>query len=224
MQYVPDWGVVGQAFPMLFQGLVHSLWLTAVIICIGLVGAVPMALARMSEIWIIRYAAQIYIEVFRCTPLLIQIFWAFYALPILLNIKLSGDVAGIMALSLNLIAYMAEVYRSGFQSLPREQLEAAEVLQLPRSTQVVHIIFPQAFRQQLPAILSLLITSFKDTVLVSTIGVAELMFQANTASQHYYRPLEIFTVTAGMYFVVAFPVSLVVSSLEHRMISRRRAG
>ncbi|SER77905.1 polar amino acid transport system permease protein [Propionibacterium cyclohexanicum] len=221
MQYSPDWSVVGQAMPMLLNGLLLSVWLTVIVIVIGLVGAIPVALARMSDIWVIRYATQIYIEIFRCTPLLIQLFWAFYALPILLNIKLPGIAAAIVALSLNLVAYMAEAYRAGFQAIPPEQLEAAEVLQLPRLSQVVHIIFPQAFRQQLPSILSLLINSFKDTVLVSTIGVADLMFQANTASQHYYRPLEIFTTAAGFYFVIAFPVSLIVNSLERRSIRRR---
>lgn len=221
MTYIPDWSIVGKSMPLLLQGIVTSVELTMLVIVIGLALGIPMALARMSEITVVRYLAQIYIEIFRCTPLLLQLFWVFYALPMVFGIKLPGFLAAVLTIGLNLIAYMAEAYRSGFQSVPREQLEAADVLQLSRTDQVIHIVFPQAFRQQLPSILSLLVGAFKDTVLVSTIGVADLMFQANTASQEYYRPFEIFTVAALFYFAVAFPVTLVVNALERHMILQR---
>jgi polar amino acid transport system permease protein len=221
MSYTPDWSIVGKSMPLLLQGIATSVELTLLIVVIGLVLGVPLALARMSEITIIRYLSQIYIEIFRCTPLLLQLFWVFYALPMVFGIKFPGFLAAVLTIGLNLIAYMAEAYRSGFQAVPREQLEAADVLQLSRSAQVIHIVFPQAFRQQLPSILSLLVGAFKDTVLVSTIGVADLMFQANTASQEFYRPFEIFSVAALFYFAVAFPVTLVVNALERRMIVQR---
>lgn len=221
MNYTPDWSIVLKAMPLLLNGVKISVLLTLLVICIGLVLGIPMALARMSGIYIIRYLAQAYIEIFRCTPLLLQLFWVFYALPMVFGIKLPGFAAAVLTIGLNLIAYMAEAYRSGFQAIPQEQIEAAEVLQLSRFDQVIHIIFPQAFRQQLPSILSLLVGAFKDTVLVSTIGVADLMFQANTASQEYYRPFEIFTVAAIFYFAVAFPVTLVVNAMERHLILQR---
>ncbi|MFT8356206.1 amino acid ABC transporter permease [Bifidobacterium aquikefiri] len=221
MNYIPDWGIVSKAMPLLLSGMRTSIVLTLLVVCIGLSLGIPVALARMSGIYIIRYLAQAYIEIFRCTPLLLQLFWVFYALPMVFGIKLPGFLAAVLTIGLNLIAYMAEAYRSGFQSIPEEQIEAANVLQLSRFDQVIHIIFPQAFRQQLPSILSLLVGAFKDTVLVSTIGVADLMFQANTASQQYYRPFEIFTVTALFYFIIAFPVTLVVNALERHMLMQR---
>lgn len=220
MNYQPDWSYIGKAWPLLMQGLQTSILLTIVIVAIGLVLAVPVALARMSDILVLRYLTQVYIEIFRCTPLMLQLFWSFFALPVVLNIKLSGVAAAILTVGLNLVAYMAEAYRAGFQSIPKEQLEAADTLRLSKVSQVVYIIFPQAFIQQLPSILSLAVGAFKDTALVSTIGVADLMFQANTAAQQYYRPFEIFSITALFYFVIAFPVTIIVNALERRIILR----
>ena len=219
-----DWSVVGDVLPNLLEGLKISLSITVLVIVISAVAAVPVALARMAEFPLIRWIAQGYVELFRCTPILVQLFWMFYALPILLNIQLSGFVAAVIAISANLTAQVAEVYRAGFQSVPAEQLEAAKVLQVPRINQVVSIIVPQTLRQQLPALLSIGINGFKDTALVSVIGVVDLMFAANTASAQTYRSLEILTAAAGVYFVVAFPTSLLVSYLERRGQQRFSAG
>lgn len=211
-----DWSVVQAVLPGLLNGLKVSLALTVLVIVISGVAAIPVALARMAEFDLIRWIAQGYIEVFRCTPILIQLFWMFYALPILTGIQLSGFVAAVIAISANLTAQVAEVYRAGFQSVPVEQIEAAKVLQVPRVNQIVSIIVPQTLRQQLPALLSIAINGFKDTALVSVIGVVDLMFAANTSAAQTYRSLEILTAAAGIYFLVAFPMSLLVSALERR--------
>jgi polar amino acid transport system permease protein len=216
-----DWNVVASTFPALLKGFEASAILTILVIGISMVAAVPVALARMANFDLLRWVAQGYIEVFRCTPLLIQLFWIFYALPILIGVQLPGFTAALIAISCNLTAQVAEVYRSGFQSIPVEQIEAATVLQVPRFNQVVSIIVPQTLRQQLPALLSIAINGLKDTALVSTIGVLDLMFAANTASAQTYRAMEILTTAAVMYFAVAFPISLIVSALERRA---RRKG
>ncbi|WP_396913008.1 amino acid ABC transporter permease [Mycolicibacterium sp.] len=218
-----DWGIVWEVLPNLLTGLKTSLAITLLVIVISAVAAVPVALARMAEFDLIRWIAQGYIELFRCTPVLIQLFWMFYALPILLDISLSGFTAAVIAISANLTAQVAEVYRAGFQSVPAEQLEAAKVLQVDRYHQVVSIIVPQTLRQQLPALLSIAINGFKDTALVSVIGVVDLMFAANTAAAQTYRSLEILTGAALVYFVVAFPMSLLVSYLERRGQQRNNA-
>lgn len=218
-----DWGIVWEVLPNLLTGLKTSLAITLLVIVISAVAAVPVALARMAEFDLIRWIAQGYIELFRCTPVLIQLFWMFYALPILLDISLSGFTAAVIAISANLTAQVAEVYRAGFQSIPAEQLEAAKVLQVDRYHQVVSIIVPQTLRQQLPALLSIAINGFKDTALVSVIGVVDLMFAANTAAAQTYRSLEILTGAALVYFVVAFPMSLLVSYLERRGQQRNNA-
>lgn len=215
-----NWGVIWEVLPNLLDGLKVSISITVLVIVISTIAAVPVALARMAEFDLIRWIAQAYIELFRCTPVLIQLFWMFYALPILLDIRLSGYVAAVIAISANITAQVAEVYRAGFQSVPIEQLEAAKVLQVPRYHQVVAIIVPQTLRQQQPALISIGINAFKDTALVSVIGVVDLMFAANTAAAQTYKSLEILTAAALVYFVVAFPMSLLASYLERRSQQR----
>lgn len=219
-----DWDVVTQALPSMLQGLGLTLQITVITIVISMILAVPVAVARMSKIEVIRWAAQGYIEIFRCTPLLVQLFWIFYALPALTGVTLPGYASAVIALTANLTAFMAETYRSGFQSVPVEQVEAGRMLQLNRFQQLRYIIVPQAMRQQLPVILSLNISLFKDTALVSTIAVSDLMFISNTISAQNYRALEIFTLAAFIYFAIAFPVSLITSAIERRMQNNAALG
>lgn len=220
MTYNFDWSIVWANLPKLLEGLLTTIQLSLIVIVISMLLAVPIALMRMSQIWIIRWAAQVYIEIFRCTPLLVQLFWIFYALPALTGITIPGYISAIIALSANLTAFMAEAYRSGFQSVPVEQVEAGQMLRLTAFERVRYIIVPQALRQQLPVILSLNISLFKDTALVSTIAVADLMFVANQLSAESYRSLEMLSTAALLYFVVAFPVSLITSHIERSMISK----
>ena len=217
MNYTFDWDAVAKALPSMLGGLGTTLELTAITIVLSMILAVPLAVARMAKIEVIRWAAQGYIEIFRCTPMLVQLFWIFYAMPALTGVTLPGFTSAAIALTANLTAFMAEAYRSGFQAVPVEQVEAGRMLQLNRFEQLRYIIVPQALRQQLPVILSLNISMFKDSALVSTIAVSDLMFVANTAAASSYRSLEIFTMAAVVYFVIAFPASLVTSAIERRM-------
>ncbi len=216
LEYSFDWDVVGSAWPHLLNGLGITLQIAGITVVLSMILAIPLAVARMSDIEIIRWPAQIYIEIFRCTPMLVQLFWIFYALPVLIGVTIPGYTSAIIALTGNLTAFMAEAYRSGFQAVPVEQIEAGKMLRLNRLQQLRHIIVPQALRQQIPVILSLNITMFKDTALVSTIAVGDLMFQANAAATESYRALELFSIAALIYFAIAFPASLLTSYLERR--------
>jgi polar amino acid transport system permease protein len=211
-----DWGVVRDAWPALMSGLGVTLQLAAITIILSMILAIPVAVARMSNIEIIRWVAQGYIEIFRCTPMLVQLFWIFYALPALTGVTLPGFTCAVVALTANLTAFMSEAYRSGFQAVPVEQIEAGKMLRLSRFQQLRHIIVPQALRQQIPVILSLNISMFKDTALVSTIAVPDLMFVAQRETLESYRSLEFYTMAALIYFSIAFPVSLLTSYLERR--------
>ncbi|WP_109211301.1 MULTISPECIES: amino acid ABC transporter permease [Microbacterium] len=218
MGYQFDWSIIDQVWPALMQGLTTTLLIAVITILISSVLAFPVAFARMSEIGIIRWIAQIYIEIFRCTPMLVQLIWVFYALPALTGVAFPSLFTVIVALTLNLTAFMAEVYRAGLQSVPKEQIEAAEVLQLSRFSIMRLIVIPQAFKQQIPAVLSLNIQLFKDTSLVSVLGVAEITFQGNVMASQTYRPMEVFTLVALVYFAFAFPATLITSYIERRMI------
>ncbi|WP_314326235.1 amino acid ABC transporter permease [Paenarthrobacter ilicis] len=224
MSYVFDWSIIATVIPALLQGLGSTLLIAVITIVVSSVLAFPVAFARMSEVGPLRWIATIYIEIFRCTPLLVQLFWVFYALPALTGTAFPSLVTVIVALTLNLTAFMAEVYRAGLQSVPREQVEAAEVLQLSRLSIMRYIIVPQAFKQQIPAILSLNIQLFKDTSLVSALGVAEITFQGNVVASQTYRPMEVFTLVAVLYFVFAFPATLVTGYIERRMLNQGRHG
>jgi His/Glu/Gln/Arg/opine family amino acid ABC transporter permease subunit len=191
-----DWSFFSGIVPQMLSGLVTTLEITVIVIVLSMILAVPLAVARMTKIEVIRWVAQGYIEIFRCTPLLVQLFWIFYALPVLLGITLPGFLSAVIALTANLTAFMAEAYRSGFQAVPVEQVEAGQMLRLSRVQQLRYIIVPQALKQQIPVILSLNISLFKDTALVATIAVPDLMFTANTIS--------------------AFPASLITSHIERR--------
>jgi polar amino acid transport system permease protein len=211
-----DWGVVADAWPRLMSGLSVTLQITAITIVLSMFLAIPVAVARMSQIEIVRWVAQIYIEIFRCTPMLVQLFWVYYALPALTGVTMPGYASAVITLTANLTAFMAEAYRSGFQAVPVEQVEAGKMLRLNRFQQLRYIIVPQALRQQIPVILSLNISMFKDTALVSTIAVPDLMFRADTAATETYRALELYTTAAILYFAIAFPASLLTSYLERR--------
>ncbi|MFD4599417.1 amino acid ABC transporter permease [Streptomyces sp. NPDC058464] len=218
LAYSPDLGVIGPSLPTLLDGLKLTLEISSVVILASAVLGFPVAVARMSKIEVIRWPAQLYIEVFRCTPLLIQLLWVFYALPALLDTTFPATLSIVLALTAHLTAFMAETYRAGMQSVPAEQIEAAEMLRLNRLQILRYIIVPQAFRQQIPSILSLNVSMFKDTSLVSALGMADLTFQGNILSSQTYRPMEIFTMVALIYFAVAFPATLFTSYIERRLI------
>ena len=211
-----DWSFAASIIPDLLSGLVVTLQLTVIVIVLSMILAVPLAVARMTKIEVIRWVAQGYIELFRCTPLLVQLFWIFYALPVMLGITIPGFTSAVIALTANLTAFMAETYRSGFQAVPVEQVEAGKMLRLSQVQQLRYIIVPQALKQQIPVILSLNISLFKDTALVATIAVPDLMFTSNTISAQSYNALEVFTVAALIYFAIAFPVSVITSHIERR--------
>jgi His/Glu/Gln/Arg/opine family amino acid ABC transporter permease subunit len=211
-----DWGFLAGILPAMLNGLWVTLQITLIVIVLSMFLAIPLAVARMTKIEVVRWLAQGYIEIFRCTPLLVQLFWIFYALPVLLGITIPGYLSAVIALTANLTAFMAEAYRSGFQAVPVEQIEAGQMLRLSRVQQLRYIIVPQALKQQIPVILSLNISLFKDTALVSTIAVPDLMFTANTISSESYKSLEVFTLAALLYFAIAFPASLITSQIERR--------
>jgi len=143
--YKFNWHLLESAIPRMLQGFIMSIEIAIVVIILSMILAVPLAVARMSKIEIVRWLAQGYIEIFRCTPMLVQLFWIYYALPMLTGIVLPGFASAVLALSANLTAFMAEAYRSGFQAVPIEQIEAGKMLRLTRFQQMRYIIFRRQF-------------------------------------------------------------------------------
>jgi polar amino acid transport system permease protein len=218
-----DLSVVGRYLPLLAQGLEVTLLIAVFTIAAGLALGALVAAGRLSRWAPIRIFVAGYIELMRGTPALVQLVWVYYCVPILLGIQLPAIPAVILALTLNVAAYYGEAYRSGIQAVPREHVETAEVIGLTYVQRMRHVILPQALRTVLPVLISTSVALFKDTALVSTLGVADLMYNGQLAAINTYRPLEILTVVALVYFAVAFPVTMLLRRLEIRLARHRVA-
>jgi polar amino acid transport system permease protein len=210
-----DWHfeIVFENIPFLLKGLSTTVSLAGASMSLGLLLGLIVALARLSRFKILNSLAYFYTEIFRTTPLLIQIIWMFYAIPILFGLKLTAFQTGVLAFTLNLGAFLAEVYRGGILSIDRGQSEAALSTGMTYLQCMRRIILPQAIRRMVPPIASIWISLFKDTSLVIVIGITELMFQTRALAIQTFRPMEVYTIAALVYFVITYPQSLLVNLL-----------
>ena len=203
---------------VLLEGLGVTTGLTVVVILISLVLAVPVALARMSHLRLIRYPVSVYVEVIRATPLLLQLTYIYYVLPSI-GIRLDAVTSAILGLSLNYTAYMSEVYRGAIKAVARSQWDAAASIGMRPATAFLRIILPQAVRIATPTLGNYFISLFKDTALASVVTVQELTFTGQIISARSYQYFTIYTATAILYLAVGYPAALFVRWLEVR--SRR---
>ena len=197
-------------------GLKYTLLVSVLSLLLGNVIGLLAALMRISRKAPFSQIAYIYIDFFRTTPALVQLIWIFYVLPIVIGINLDPISAGVIALSLNAGAFLAEVFRGGIESISRGQRDATWVLGLSRMQGFVYVLLPQALRRVLPATGNVLIGLIKDSALLTTIAVPELTYQIQTDVARTFRPLELYTALACMYFALTYPLSLAASALERR--------
>lgn len=218
LAYNWDWRIAfgHGAVEVLETGAKYTLIVSGLSLAFGNVVGVVAALMRMSRKFPFSWIAYIYIDFFRTTPALVQLIWIFYVLPIVLGISLSPITSGVIALSLNAGAFLAEVFRSGLESIGRGQHDAAYVLGLRTHQKWLRIIFPQAFRRVLPATGNVFIGLLKDSSLLSVVAVPELTYQTQTYVASTFRPLELYSMLAVAYFVLTYPLSLATSALERR--------
>lgn len=217
MGYEWDFGIVLRDFDLLLLGLLNTLKVTAVALACGVPLGLVVALLRLSPSRWLRLPVGLFIEFFRSTPPLVQLFWFFFALPILLDIRIDPFEAAVLTLSLQSSAFFAEVFRGGIISIEHSQWEAGRALGMTHAQLLRRVILPQAVKRMIPAFLERVIELMKTTSLVAAISYADLLYQANAISQATFRPLEVFTVAAGLYFAVLFPTSLAVRGLERRL-------
>ncbi len=195
------------ALPTLLRGALITLQLTAVAVILGLIGGTLLGIARLSTLKPLQIASRVYIDFFRGTPLLVQIFMIYFGIPALANglgTSFSFDrfFAAILALSLNSAAYLAEIVRAGIQSIEVGQREASESLGLSPIQTLRYIIFPQAFRRMIPPLGNEFITLLKDTSLVAVIGYEELFRRGQLIVAQNYRAFEIYITVALVYLVL----------------------
>jgi His/Glu/Gln/Arg/opine family amino acid ABC transporter permease subunit len=208
-------------YPFLLQGLRWTIQISLVAMVGGSVLGLFIALGRLSRWRLIRYPASLYVDFFRTTPLLIQLVWIYYALPILIGHSLSSTQAGELGMSLYSASFLAEIFRAGILSIPRGQTEAALALGMKSRQAMRRIILPQAVARMLPPIASSFISLIKDSSIASIVSVPELLRQGETLGTMTFRPMEALTVVAMMYLCMTYPLSVLVNVLHRRSTSMR---
>ena len=200
----------------LLAGFRNTLVLTATALCGGLVVGLLLALARLYTRRWLYTPAGIVIEVFRTTPPLVQLFWFYFGLPIVLSVEMTPFIAAALTFTIQSGAFFAEIFRAGIVSIERGQWEAGKAIGMGHSQIMRRIILPQAVKRMFPSMMERSIELMKTTTLVATVSYADLLFQANELAQKTFRPLEVFTVVALIYFIFISFVSFLAALLERR--------
>ncbi|WP_283409921.1 amino acid ABC transporter permease [Anoxynatronum buryatiense] len=215
-----DFSFITRYQGLYLTGTRNTIFLAVLAVLFGVMLGLILALMRRSSLKPVKFIAAAYIEFVRGTPLLVQLFIIFYGLPVVTGMRFPDFVAGVIALSLNSAAYVAEIIRAGLQSVDRGQMEAARSLGMPHNMAMRHIIIPQAFKNILPALGNEFIVVIKESAIVSVIGIYDIMRSANIVRGITYRPFEPLIVAALIYFVLTFTLSNLLGVAERRM----RAG
>lgn len=211
-----DWNVISKSIPLYWDAMLLTLkigWIGVVLATlIGLVSAV----VTHFRIPILRVIFKIYIEIFRNTPLLIQLFFLYFALP-KIGIKISAEVCGWLGLGLLGGSYMSEAFRSGIEAIDSVQRESALSLGMTDFQVMIHIILPQALSYSTPAFVANIIFLLKETSVFSAISLMDLMFRAKDLIGLYYNTAEYLALLVVFYLIILLPVSILGTVLERRL-------
>ncbi|MDY3973375.1 amino acid ABC transporter permease [uncultured Veillonella sp.] len=211
-----DWSLIWDNFPLLLAGAGITIQITAMSVGCGFIIGMFASLARLSRFKIVRILVKCYVELFRGTPLLVQIFMIYFALPKLLHQPINPYIAAVTACSINSGAYVSEIFRAGIQSIDKGQMEAGRSLGLTWAQTMRYIIMPQAFKAIIPPLGNEFIAMMKDTSLVSVIGFEELTRRGQLIIARTYGSFEIWSAVALIYLVMTLSISQLVAYLERR--------
>lgn len=202
----------------LLEGVKNTLLLTAAAVFFGVILGALVAMCKMSRFKVVRFLINVYIEVLRGTPILLQLYIFYFVVPqILTFLKLSPFMWVAIALCINSSAYVSEVFRSGIQAVDKGQSEAARSLGMTKRQTMMRIVMPQAIRNILPALGNEFIMMLKETSLASTFFLGDLMTSYKTVSGITYLNLETLIITGFIYLCLTYPLSKVVAAFERRM-------
>lgn len=205
---------------LLLNGAIVTLEITLVAVSFGVLIGLFVGMAELSSYRILRIPSKIYVDIIRGTPLLVQIFIIYFALPNIINMRIEPYIAAVVACSINSGAYVAEIFRSGIQSIDKGQFEAGRSLGLTWSQTMKMIVVPQAFRRTIPQLGNEFIAMLKDSSLVSVIGFEELTRKGQLIIAATYRSFEIWAAVAVLYLVMTLTISRFVSYLEKKYNSK----
>ena len=215
LAYKPRWNSVYAYRTMFVQGWLTTLWISLVSLALSALIGLFFALAQRSHFLPLRYFSKIYIELVRGTPLLVQIYFFFYVVAVLVHLS-DRYVAGILTLSFFSGAYISEIIRAGIESVGKSQIESARAIGLTRAQTYRYVIFPQALRQTLPSLTGQFVSLIKDSSLLSVISISELTYNARSVNAITYSTLESYLPLAFGYLILTLPISLWTRRLERR--------
>lgn len=216
-----NWEYSLQILPELLTALRMTIAATVGGFALACVGGLLLALAARSRRKPLALAAKALTEFVRNTPLLIQVFFLYYSLPLMTNISLSAFAIGMIGLGLHYSTYLSEVYRSGIEAIPKGQWEAAAALNFSKPRTWFSIVLPQAIPPIVPVMGNYLIVMFKETPILSAITLVELLLTAKNIASVSYRVFEPYTMVGLLFLLISFPASLLVRRLEIKLNRQR---
>lgn len=212
-----DWNYVLEVLPQLLTALKMTVWITLCSFAVSLVVGLLLALAARSRFKLLALVTKGIIEFIRNTPLLVQVFFLYYSLPLLMGISIPAFYAGVIGLGLHYSTYLSEVYRAGIEAVPKGQWEAATALNYTKWQTWRTIILPQAIPPIIPVLGNYLIVMFKETPILSAITLVEMMLTAKNVVSQSFRAFEPYTLVGILFLAISYIASLLVQRLENRM-------
>ena len=216
-----DFSFLSEYYPYFISGTINTIIIAILTVLFGVILGTVLALLKISNSKILRGIASAYIEFIRVTPLLVQIYIIFYMVSFpdftLFGIEMARFIPGVIALSINSAAYVAEIIRAGIQAVDKGQMEASRSLGFTKGQAMKYVVLPQAVKNILPALGNEFVVVIKESSIVSIIGIAELMMSANIIRGAIYRPFEPLLVVAVIYFALTFTLTRVLGVAERRM-------
>ena len=212
-----DWSVITRYDHLLWQGLWITLEYTVITSVIGLAIGLLVAIMQLSPLRSLYWPGRLFVEFFRNVPLLVWLLWTYYALPIFLGLNITKEAAGILALSLYIASYYAEIFRAGIQSIDRGQVDAARALGMSYPAMMRRVILPQAVRRMIPPLSGQTIIQMKNTTLLSIITVPDLLYQADYIASFTYRPMEVYTTIGIVFMAILVPLTYLSRRLERQV-------
>jgi polar amino acid transport system permease protein len=212
-----NWHFAWSVLPDLLRGLRVTLEATVLGSCVAFVLGLALAILRLARIPVISHVVWLFIEFIRSTPLLVQLYFVYFVFPSALDIRMSSLTTGVVTLGVHYATYTSEAYRAGIEGVPRTQWEAATALSLPRARIWSTVILPQAVRRALPALGNYVVSMFKETPVLLTVGVLDIVGQANAIGSANYRYVEPFTIAGVLFLILSYPSSVLVRRLERHV-------
>ncbi|OIJ20335.1 arginine ABC transporter permease [Anaerobacillus alkalidiazotrophicus] len=212
-----DFSQIVPSIPYIIKGIWVTLQIVSVSLIFGFIIGTILSIMKIGKFAPLRWIADAYTSVFRGTPLILQLFLIYFATPQVIGYDISAFQAAVLTFGLNSAAYVSEIIRAGIQAVDKGQKEAAQALGVPYTPMLLNIILPQAIKNILPALVNEFITLTKESAIISTIGVLDIMRRAQIVQANLYRPFEPLIFAALIYYIMVMALTLLGRLLERRL-------